>query len=293
MHAETLRTIRTRFNRAATSYDAAAVLQREVAARLDERLDLMRIHPQRILDLGSGTGDAAALLRRRFGRAARIALDLAPAMLHQEHTQRSLTQRWLGPRRDFICGDMHTLTLRDACVDMVWSSLALQWASDPLTVFGECRRVLRPEGLLLFSSFGPDTLLELRHAFARIDTAPHTNRFVDMHDLGDALLATGFAAPVMETERIVLTYADLKAVLQDLKSIGANTVVEGRHTGLMGRARWQALQAAYATFAHADGRLPATFEVVYGHAWAGTPQIPKHPQGESVIRWQSRAANPR
>lgn len=288
MQAETLRSIRARFDRAAARYDAAAVLQREVALRLDERLELMRLQPTRILDLGSGTGVAADLLRRRFGRAARIALDLAPAMLRRERAQHTRMQRWLGPRRDFICGDMHALPLANASVDMVWSSLALQWADDPLTVFRECQRVLRPEGLLLFSSFGPDTLLELRRAFGQIDAQPHTNRFVDMHDLGDALMATGFAAPVMEMERIVLTYTDLKAVLRDLKSIGANTVIDRTHTGLMGRARWQALQAAYAAFAQPDGRLPATFEVIYGHAWAGKPQRPKHPQGEAVIRWKPR-----
>lgn len=288
MQPETLRAIRSRFDRAATTYDAAAVLQREVATRLDERLDLMRLAPARILDLGSGTGFAADLLRRRFKGATRIALDLAPAMLRQERGARGRLQRWLSPRHDFVCADMHALPIQTASVDMIWSSLALQWADDPLTVFAECRRILRPEGLLLFSSFGPDTLLELSRAFARLDAAPHTNRFTDMHDLGDTLMATGFAAPVMETERLVLTYTDLKAVLQDLKSIGANTVTTRTQTGLMGRARWQALQAAYAQFQQADGRLPATFEVVYGHAWAGAPQRPKHPQGEAVIRWQPR-----
>lgn len=288
MDSVQLAAVRRSFDHAASGYDAAAVLQREVADRLDERLGLMRLVPQRILDLGSGTGFAAPSLSRRFPRAERVALDLAPAMLGQERRGRGFRQRWLGPANHFVCADMHHLPLADASVDLVWSNLALQWADDPLTVFQECRRVLRPEGLFLFSSFGPDTLHELRSTFAQVDAHPHVNRFVDMHELGDGLLATGFASPVMEMERITLTYADLKAVLRDLKAMGAHTVLERDQFGLMGRSRWQALVAAYAHFVQADGRLPATFEIVYGHAWAGTLQRPKHPQGETVIRWKSR-----
>lgn len=288
MDSAQLAAVRRSFDHAARGYDAAAVLQREVAARLDDRLDLMRIRPQRVLDLGSGTGFASPSLSRRFPRAERIALDLAPAMLDQERGGRGLRQRWLGQATHFVCGDMHALPLAETSVDLVWSNLALQWADDPLRVFRECRRVLRPEGLLLFTSFGPDTLRELRSTFAQVDAHPHVNRFVDMHDLGDGLLATGFSSPVMEMERITMTYTDLRAMLRDLKAMGAHTVLERDQFGLMGRARWQALVVAYARFAQADGRLPATFEIVYGHAWAGTPQPPKHPQGETVIRW-SRA----
>ncbi len=288
MDSAQLAAVRRSFDQAARGYDAAAVLQREVADRLDERLGLMRMAPKRILDLGSGTGFAAPFLSRRFPRAERIALDLAPAMLGQERARRGLRQRVLGPANHFVCGDMHHLPLADASVDMIWSNLALQWADDPLTVFHECRRVLRPEGLFLFASFGPYTLSELRSTFAQVDTHTHINRFVDMHELGDGLLATSFASPVMEMERITLTYADLKAVLRDLKAMGAHTVLERDQFGLMGRVRWQALVAAYERFVQADGRFPATFEIVYGHAWAGMPKRPKYPQGETVIRWQSR-----
>jgi malonyl-CoA O-methyltransferase len=280
-----LRAVQRSFDQAAAGYDAAAVLQREVAARLDEHLDLMRIVPRRILDLGSGTGFAAPSLARRFARAERIALDLAPAMLRQERAARGLRDRWLGPATRFVCADMHALPIAAASVDLIWSNLALQWADEPLTVFKECRRVLRPEGLFLFASFGPDTLHELRETFARVDKHAHVNRFVDMHALGDVLLATGFASPVMVAERIVLTYADLKAMLQDLKAMGAHTVLARDQFGLMGRARWQALQAAYAQFTQTDNRLPATFEIVYGHAWAGAVQVPKSAANEVVIQW--------
>lgn len=313
MSAESLHpvlcTIRASFDRAAPGYDAAAALQREVAGRLAERLDLMRLSPVRILDLGSGTGFAAPLLDTRFPKAERIALDLAPAMLACDRARRPpwrrrLWQELRGTNPAFVCADMHALPVASASVDMVWSNVALQWSADPLRVFQECRRVLRPEGLLLFSTFGPDTLRELRGAFGQADaqrgtqdnTYAHINRFIDMHDLGDALMAVRFAAPVMEMEHIVLTYADLKAMLRDLKSIGAHTVLERDRFGLMGRARWLALQAAYGQFARADGRLPATFEVIYGHAWAGPPRPPKFTPGdgsaanagETLARWPGR-----
>lgn len=287
-----LAAVRRSFDQAAAGYDATAVLQREVAARLDEQLDLMRIVPRRILDLGSGTGFAAPLLSRRFAKAERIALDLAPAMLRKESAARGLRKRWLGPATRFVCADMHALPIAEASVDLIWSNLALQWADDPLTVFKECRRVLRPEGLFLFATFGPDTLHELRETFARLDSHTHVNRFVDMHELGDALLATGFASPVMVTERIVLTYFDLKAMLQDLKAMGAHTVLAREQLGLMGRARWQALQAAYQYFAQTDARLPATFEIVYGHAWAGAVQQPKSAANEVVIQWHGLSSKP-
>lgn len=307
MRSETLRAVQASFARAAASYDAAAVLQREIAQRLSERLDGMRLNPQRILDVGSGTGFARPLLAARFPLATRLAFDLAPAMLQyeREHARarfgafaqawKKLQAHWRGARTHYVCADMHALPCATASVDLIWSNVALQWSDAPQAVFEDCRRILRPEGLLLFSTFGPDTLQELGRAFAAVDGEPHVNRFVDMHDLGDALLAAGFTGPVMEMERIVLTYADLKSVLRDLQDIGAHTVLERQRVGLMGRARWQALQAAYARFKRVDGRLPATFEVIYGHAWAGTPQIPKHPQGalgqagqgEAVLHWHA------
>jgi malonyl-CoA O-methyltransferase len=161
----------------------------------------------------------------------------------------------------------HSAPDRDS-IDLAWSSLALQWLDEPGIAFKEMRRVLRPGGLLLFATLGPDTLKELRSAFAGLDGYGHVNRFIDMHDLGDALVHAGFANPVMEMEYITLTYADLKGLLRDLKGIGAQTVLEGRREGLMGRTEWQRLSDNYERFRR-DGRLPATYEVIYGHAWVG------------------------
>ncbi len=186
----------------------------------------------------------------------------------------------------WLCADMERLPLARHSLPMVWSNLALQWTDDPAPVFREIHRVLEPGGLFVFSTFGPDTLKELRAASAGLDGHQHVNRFIDMHDLGDALVHAGFANPVMEMEHITLTYGDLRALLLELKAIGAHTVKEARRSGLMGKAQWQQLTANYERFRR-DGRLPATYEVVYGHAWAG--QTTKLEDGRQVIEFRGRA----
>jgi malonyl-CoA O-methyltransferase len=168
---------------------------------------------------------------------------------------------------------------------MVWSSLAFQWAADLPRVFGECLRVLQPGGLLSFTTFGPDTLRELRHAFAGTDGGVHVNRFVDMHDIGDQLVYAGFADPVMDMEYFTLTYADVESLMRDLKAIGAHNVAAGRKRGLTGRHALEELRRHYEAFRQ-DGRLPATFEVVYGHAWKPLPRL--GPGGRAVIDIKSR-----
>jgi len=269
------RAIRQAFERAAPHYDDAAFLQQEVARRLDERLDVMKIAPARILDVGCGTGYALPMLHRRYPRAALVGLDLAHAMLVQARTRLprpSLLDR-VGALfgtvpAPLVCADMSQLPLAADSVDLIWSSLAMQWLDTPEAAFREMRRVLRPGGLIAFATFGPDTLKELRAAFADLDGYGHVNRFIDMHDLGDALIHAGYSNPVMEMEHLTLTYTDLKGLLRDLKGIGAQTVLEGRREGLMGRAEWRRLVDNYERFRQ-DGRLPATYEVVYGHAWVG------------------------
>ncbi len=261
--------MRGAFQRAAAGYDAAAVLQREIADRLLARLDLIKLAPMRILDAGCGTGYCTRALSRRYPRAQVLGLDIATAMTAQAHTvhgPRSVLGRWR--RRDrYVCGDAESLPLASASVDMVFSNLAMQWC-DPQVVFAEFLRVLRPGGLLMFTSFGPDTLRELRSAWATVDDTPHVHGFIDMHDLGDALMRTPYAEPVMDMEHIILTYADVRSVMADLKAIGAHNVARGRSHGLLGRQRYARFVAASESGRRADGRIPATYEVVYGHAWA-------------------------
>lgn len=293
MNESIKRAIRLSFQRAADRYDEAAFLQHEVARRLDDHLDGVKIEPQRILDAGCGTGFGTSLLRARYPRADVVGLDLAEAMLHQAAARQrgsvweKLRARLISKVPNFVplCGDIEHLPLARASCDMAWSSLALQWVGDLQASFKEMQRVLKPGGLLIFASFGPDTLKELRAASAGVDGYHHVNRFIDMHDVGDALVHAGFSNPVMEMEQITLTYADLPALLRDLKTIGAHTVLEGRRQGLMGKSAWRRLLLNYEKFRQ-DARLPATYEVVYGHAWAERAQ--KLEDGRQIIEFHNR-----
>lgn len=269
------RLVRAAFEKAAARYDEAAVLQREIGTRLLERLELMKIAPSRVLEVGSGTGFCSAQLHARYPTAEFIALDIAHGML--QHTRRRFGwwQR-LRRRPGFVCADAEALPLKDASVDLLFSNVTLQWCLDAEHTFAEFRRVLKPGGLVLFSTFGPDTLKELRAAWRAVDDAMHVNLFSDMHDLGDGLLRSGFADPVMDREDIVLTYADARSLMSDLKTIGAHNVNQGRRNGLTGKHKLNAMLAAYERFRR-DGRLPATYEVLYGHAWAPlTPRQQAH-----------------
>ena len=266
------RLVRESFDRAAAGYDEVALLQQTVGLRLLERLDLIKLQPQRILDVGAGTGQLTLALTRRYKGCEVLALDLAPAMLTLARRRFSTLDQWFGKQR-FICGDADHLPLADNSVDMIISNFAIQWCSDLDQTFTEFQRVLKPNGLLLFTIFGPDTLKELRQAWRTVDDAIHVNSFIDMHDIGDAMMRAKFSDPVMDTERLTLTYKDGMAVMRDLKAMGAHNVSAGRNHALTGKQKFRQMLTAYETFRNSDGLLPATYEVVYGHAWgAETPQ---------------------
>ena len=285
------------FGRAAASYAEHAALQSEVGERLRERLELaLDFAPRRVLDVGCGPG-AGAALRQRYGEAQVIALDLALPMLEkgkrgseslsgepvvglaQEPSPESDSDPLFDPLL-LVCADAQALPLADASIDLVHSNLCLQWCEDPGLAIAEFRRVLRPGGVLLFSTFGPDTLKELRAAFAEVDDQPHVSRFIDMHDIGDALLVTGFRDPVLEREDFALTYADVPTLMHELRAIGATNADTRRQRSLTGRGRLQRVGAAYERFRR-DGVLPATYEVVYAHAFAPEPGQPRRtPQGD-------------
>lgn len=269
---------RAAFERAADSYDENAVLQHEVGARMLERLELMRIQPQLILDAGAGSGRASKALLKRYGKASIVAFDIALNMLG--HTRAHMS--WLDKLRGrcmYVCADVEGLPLADNSVDMIFSNLTLQWCNDLGQVLQDFMRVLRPGGLLMFSSFGPGTLHELRDSWSQADGYQHVNGFVDMHDVGDMLLAHGWSGPVMDSEVFTLTYADVKDLMRDLKLIGAHNVTYDRAHGLTGKQRLQNMMAAYETY-RSDGVLPASYEVVYGHAWA--PDGHEHTDGTPV-----------
>jgi malonyl-CoA O-methyltransferase len=256
------REARRAFARAARRYDEVAVLQREIGQRMLERLDLVRLTPKVILDVGSGTGVATAALSKRYRKARVIALDFALPMLHETRSRGA----WLRKPR-CICADAEHLPLADMSVDLIYSNATLQWCNDLEHTFREFLRVLRAGGLLMFTTFGPDTLKELRASWSAADAHAHVSPFLDMHDIGDALVRTHWAEPVIDVERITLTYQDVRTLMRDLKVLGAHNVVSQRHRGLTGKGRLWRMQQAYESFRE-NGRLPASYEVVYGHAWA-------------------------
>jgi malonyl-CoA O-methyltransferase len=276
------RQVRRAFNRAAQQYDAAAILQREVCTRMLERLDYVKLQPTRLLDVGSGTGWGTRQLGERYPQAEITALDIAIGMLQLARGTSGWWSKLFSSRRqNYLCADVEALPVASGSIGMVWSNLALQWCNDLPATFVELNRVLKVDGLLIFSSFGVDTLRELRTAFHDVDGYNHLSRFADMHDIGDMLVAAGFTDPVMEMERITLTYSDVRAVMQDLKSIGAHNATAGRAPGMMGKAAWQQVTQNYEKLRH-EGKLPATFEIIYGHAWKPAPKATA--DGRAIIR---------
>ena len=270
--------LRAAFERASVGYESAARMQARVAAELLERLAAFALEPRVVLDLGAGTGRVTRELKRRYPRALVIALDLAPGMLREARRH----QHWWRPF-ERICADALRLPLADASVDLVFSSLMLQWCEPLGDAIAEVRRVLRPEGFFAFSTLGPDTLNELRQAWSQADGYNHVNHFADMHDVGDALLRGGLTEPVLDVERLVVRYADALALMRDLKAIGAHNATAGRPRALAGRARLTRVQHAYEAFRTA-GQLPATYEVIYGASWGAAGRgAARGSGGETVI----------
>ena len=278
------REVRRDFDRCARGYDDAAVLAREVAARMLERLELVRMQPARVLDLGSGTGGVARALLRRYPQADALALDLSLQMLRAGHPAKPFWARWRERAPRPVCAAMERLPLADGAFDMVCSNLALEWSAAPEQALREVQRVLRRGGLFMFSTLGPDTLRELRAAMPQ---AWRGRPLADMHDVGDALLRQGFADPVMDMERITLTYADVPALLRELRAAGAMPASVPSPAGLRGRGWLAALERDYRAFQH-EGRVPATFEIVYGHAWKSEQPPRLTPEGHAVIRFAPR-----
>ena len=256
------------FDRASESYDAAAALQERVRNELVARLVELKIEPARILDLGAGTGHASRALKRRYPKSLKVAADIAPGMLMRAKAQ----SRWLR-RFERVRADAYTLPFRDGAFDVVFSSLMLQWCDDLDGVFAEIARVLKPGGVLLFSTFGPGTLAELRDAWGASD-APgnHVNHFFDPHALGSALMHAGLSEPVLDVDRTVIGYPDVLTLMRELKAIGAHNVTAGRARGLTGRKRLAAMTQAYETLRR-EGNLPATYEIIHAICWGAERRV--------------------
>uniref|UniRef100_A0A450ZW14 Malonyl-[acyl-carrier protein] O-methyltransferase n=1 Tax=Candidatus Kentrum sp. TUN TaxID=2126343 RepID=A0A450ZW14_9GAMM len=255
------RKVRENFDRAAPCYDEIAELQRTIGDRLLGHLDPVRLQPDVVLDMGAGTGYCLPFLRGSYPEARIVALDLAEVMLREARLRNRIPGEGF-----FICGDAGQLPLRDNSIDLLFSNVAIQWCNDLEETCHEFARVLRPGGLVVFSTFGPDTLWELRDSWEQADSNSHVNNFIHMRDTGDMLVRTGFTGVVMDREEITCTYDSVRMLMRDLKTLGAHNATSDRPRGLTGKKRLQAMLEAYEGH-RKDGYIPATYEVIYAHGW--------------------------
>ncbi len=274
-------------------------LRREIAGRMFERLSLIKIDPRQVLDAGCGEGDDLLALRQHFPQSALLGLDAAMAMLGE--TRQREARSWSGMQRlmhalrvvgqqrssqsALVCADFGQLPLKAAAIDMVWSNLALHWHPQPHSVLAEWARVLRVDGLLMFCCFGPDTFKELREVAAITGSDARVLPFVDLHDYGDMLVNAGFASPVMDMEKLNITYSSAAKLLADVRAFGGNPL-EDRSRGLMSRQQGQAFKRALEQLADRDGRLGLTIEVIYGHAFRARPRTTG--TGEPIVHFERR-----
>ena len=245
--------VRKSFNKASSIYNENAFLQNEIATRLSEKLKVISVDPETIIDLGSGTGFLSEKTAKIFPDARLVCVDFA---------QQSLIKN---SQKLKVCADSNQLPFKSNSVDFVVSNLMMQWCTDLKTLFNECHRVLKPQGLILFTTFGPETLKELKKSWSIVDSSPHVNEFIDMHDIGDQMIQSGFQSHIMEMEKLTLTYEKVIDLMRDLKGIGAQSV-DNRSKSLTGKTKFKKMLEMYESYRE-NGKIPATYEVIYGHAW--------------------------
>ena len=266
------------FSNVAESYEQHAVLQKLVAERLLSRLDLIKLDPEWIIDAGSGVGMSARALKKKYRSARVVQIDLSRAMLFYS---RKKSSRWFSGQY-FVCADAERLPVPAAKIDLVFSNLVLHWCNDMNRVLAETRRVLRANGLYLFATLGAGTLRELRESWAHVDDGRHVHTFIDMHDVGDALVRAGLEGVVMESETITLNYQDCGRLMRDLKALGVNNADASRTRGLTGQHKMRRMIEHYEKY-RVNGLLPASYEVSYGHAWAPAKHAQSTPPGQTVF----------
>ena len=265
-----IKRLKKTFDKVAQHYDHVAVLQRQIADSMLTRMDVMTITPKTILEIGSATAYASRQLEKKFKKAQVFSLDFSANMLKQAKKQKKFFSK-----QQFVLADANRLPFKDNSMDMIFSNLLLHWLDDINSSMKEWQRVLKPEGVLMFSCFGPDTLQELRQSFTAIDDAPHVHQFLDMHDIGDAVFHAGFVNPVFDVEYFQLTYKNLKQLFKELKQSGYQNQEKQRHKGLMGKEAFAKLQKAYKHYVIEDNVYPASYEIIYGHGWGSEKQMHK------------------
>lgn len=306
-----LRRLRRIFDRRASTFDDVAFLPREIAQRMRERLDYIKVTPARVLDAGCGMGADLPGLRERFAEASVLGLDASSAMLARalvaELAESEANAGWrrflpatlgkaFGARGPQLAqADFGALPFAAGAFDMIWSNLALHWHSRPDLVMPEWSRTLKVNGLMMFSTLGPDTLRELTGAYASAEKAlgvapqRHIIEFVDMHDLGDMLVESGFEIPVMDQEVITITYKSPDSLLNDVRRWGAYPVSPAPRADA--RALREAVHAELEARRREDGTIPLTFEVIYGHAWKAVPRT--NAEGHGIIRLEDIGRGPK
>ncbi|MBY0346282.1 MAG: methyltransferase domain-containing protein [Neisseriaceae bacterium] len=285
--------LRQRYNRIAPYLPQAAALDRHVSNNMLQRLPFIIHQPLQIVDVGSGLGMGAQRLAALYPDAHIVALDIAEELLkagqRKAQQEKSLLEKIKAfgrtSRLSYVAGDMANLPFPSASVDMIWSNLALPWQSTPDAFLSECRRVLKPNGLLMFSTLGVDSMMLIKQAFQSIDVYPSTHEFIDMHDLGDALLQYGFYNPVIDVERLTLTYPDLPRLVQDFRENAATNLHPKRRRGLLTPRLWKKVLAAFESLRGRDGLILVGVEVVYGHAWRGEEKSGKPSSSEQIIQF--------
>lgn len=283
MNTDNKSRISNAFSESASRYDQVAVLQKQVGEELLSRLELMKISPVRILDAGSSTGIFSDALKEKYKTAEVISLDIAPGMLKEARSRKKFWQS----KPYYLCADAESLPLQENSIDFIFSNFMLQWCDSLENVFTEFQRVLKPGGLLLFTTLGPDTLCELRKSWQLVDEKPRVNTFLDMHDVGDILVRSGFSDPVMDMSMYHLTYHSVRDLLLDLKYLGSKNVHEQQSKGLTTANQFTKMAKAYEAY-RKDQVLPATYEVVFGHAWGAEKAMPKKgPDGEVYVSLES------
>ena len=252
------------FNKHALCYEQAAKIQHEIGERLFERLDYLNIKPYAVLDLGCGPGVFSKRLKTYYPKASIVSFDLAFDMLKEAKNKQSWRNKW-----PLVSGDMASMPFASGQFDLVFANQVIHWSESLQGVMRELARVMNTHGCLMFSTLGPDTFYELRQAWASVDRDAHTNDFIDMHDLGDCLLAEHFLDPVVDMEMLMAHYSSLPDLLKSLKAQGVPNINQGRKRGMTGKRAWHAFEASMSTFLTEQGKYPLTYEVVYGHAWKG------------------------
>lgn len=265
------------FNFAAANYDSAAVLQKYTGGELLDRLNLVRLVPKIIIDLGSGPGEMSKALSARYKSSQVVQIDFAENMLRHSMATKHKDAKFFS----YLCADAEALPIKKGSVDLVYSNLMLQWCENLDKLFSNVFSSLQAGGLFMFSSLGPDTLFELRDSWAAVDAEPHVNTFQDMHVLGDAMVRAGFSEPVIEVDNVVIAYATVSELMVDLKTLGARNTSSQRRKTLTGKDKLQRVYEEYEK-RREDGKLPSTYEVIYGHAWSPGTTVGKEKREFSI-----------